>query len=374
MALTNPQLFKRVALGFGAVGILALVIALVLVDDPAKQTRERYQAAMPKREKVEAIKRPPSGEGLVQPPAIYPDGETAPPPEITSLPQRPGFANEDKDSETVTSLRKDEFPPAPPVPETLLHPRFPTREAPGPTAPEIRIAPQRYLFNNLSEEAMQAQPLALAKAGSNPTVKGKFAPQGECIQLALLDSVVSNRREIDVAAGVWEPLYFGGSKLLEVGDKLLGRAAPGKFRGRLEIIFHKVILKDGRSIPMHAIAQDPDGSMGVKGRQVGSTALHSIAPILLDMASAFSNSFKNRVLVGAGSSAYGYSTAAGGMQDVPDLRNAAITGSQGGISKIQSILAGEIEENRPYLIVPAGTRCRAFLTQLLDVSIADYGK
>jgi hypothetical protein len=57
--------------------------------------------------------------------------------------------------------------------------------------------------------------------------------------------------------------------------------------------------------------------------------------------------------------------------------SAAQTGGEGGMTvyqKISELLAEDIEENKPYLLVPAGTRLQAYLKAPVDISKADYGQ
>jgi hypothetical protein len=57
-----------------------------------------------------------------------------------------------------------------------------------------------------------------------------------------------------------------------------------------------------------------------------------------------------------------------------NLTNQGYTAIQGGLGKISDLLATDIEENKPYLVVAPGTRCRAYLQNYIDVSAADYAK
>jgi len=306
--------------------------------------------------------------GLPDRPTVLPNGDPTPSAATTAIPERPGVSWAEATKKVEPEIVQLQTPPPPPVPETLLRPPIPADRSTSPRSPvRTEIAPLRYLFNNLSPESTRAQPLVFSQTGTAIHPE-HFAPEGEAIQLALLDHAISNRTRTDVVAAVWEPFQFRGRVLLDVGTKILGTAAPGKYRDRLEVTFSKIVFPDGRSLPIQAVAQDVDGSTGVRGTTVGNLALQAVVPILLDAAASFSGSFKNRVLVGS-------SVGSGGsLQELPDLRNGAISAGEGGMAKLNRMVVEEMDQNRPYLVVSAGTRCRALLTRHLDVSGADYGK
>jgi type IV secretion system protein VirB10 len=185
-------------------------------------------------------------------------------------------------------------------------------------------------------------------------------------------------------AAVWEPFYFQGNKLLEIGDKLLGRAAPGKTRDRMVITFDKVIFKDGTSLPIQATAQDIDGTYGVKGIKIGDVLLNSAGPLLLDTAASFfevlQDVAKNVTIVTGGGS--GVAVVGGGNNSESGQNNnpaqtAAETGVESGrnvFDTISELLSEDIVDNQPYVLIPAGTRMQAMLLAPMDISKAGYGK
>lgn len=402
---------KNALLAAGAVIILVLIWGGVrmVTEDPTSSSREAYQKqrmagntagdqggiqALVTGQPSPQMSPSPSPEE-VDTSAILPDGSKVTP---TPTPERPGVIEKPVEVELrPVAPQKNLFTTFPQVavPTTITDASLPSRQTNGSTTnvqTVFRTAPGRYLFNNLAPEALGAEALIMTKTDEemefNPST---FSPMGETIQLAMMENATTENTEINVTAAVWEPFYFQGNKLLDVGDKLLGTAAPGKKRDRMVINFYKVIFKDGKSLPIKAAAQDIDGTYGVAGIKIGDVMLNSIAPLLLDTAAAFTGVIQELA----------YANVAGAYQQVPTINNnnpialpgisgqnqqnpnqqfatgSAETAGEGGqtvYQKISEMLAEDIEENKPYLLVPAGTRLQAYLQAPVDISRAEYGK
>lgn len=399
---------KNALLAGGAVIIIVLIWGGIrmVTQDPTSASREAYQRQR------QASNDPASSSGVqslitgetqkkesptpeeVDTSAILPDGSKVTP---TPPPDRPGLIERPVEVTLQPAQpQKNLFTTFPQVavPNTITDASLPSRQTNSGTTNVqtiFRTAPGRYLFNNLAPETLGAQSLVLTKSEEemefNPST---FSPMGETIQLAMMENATTENTEINVTAAVWEPFYFQGNKLLEVGDKLLGTAAPGKKRDRMVINFNRVIFKDGKSLPIRAAAQDIDGTYGVPGIKIGDVMLNSIAPLLLDTAAAFTGVIQELA----------YANVAGAYQQIPTINNntplvspglsgqqdnpnqqfatsSAETAGEGGqtvYQKISEMLAEDIEENKPYLLVPAGTRLQAYLQTPIDVSRAEYGK
>lgn len=409
MSIADVFSKKNLLLAAGGVAFILLGIAAykIIKEDPAKDTREAYKRGgfksggatsptpLPVATPTPTPSPAPGSVGAV----IGGGGTTANilPPGATPTPTpeagRPGvIASTNQEVELVAAapvVQKNIFTSFPPVPETIMTPTLPSRQGEGTSTnvqPIVRVTPSRFLFNNQSPEALTA---AAYGGGSNTNTQynpNAFAPMGETIQLAMAENATTENTEISVTAAVWEPLYFRGRKLLEVGDKLIGTAQPGKNRDRMVIKFNKIIFKDGKSMNVNATAQDVDGTYGVKGFVVGSKMLNSIAPVLLAAASSFTQTLQQQVLVplngGQGTTFTGLSgvsgaaaqTASAGTMVLPTAQNAGLAAGSTVFQKISELLAKDIEENKPYLLVPAGTRLQAFLNSPIDTSIAEYGK
>jgi type IV secretion system protein VirB10 len=276
------------------------------------------------------------------------------------------------------------------IPSTITDGSLPSRNTSDGTTnvqTVFRTAPGRYLFNNLSPEALGAQSMIMASSDEstqfNPST---FSPMGETIQLAMMENATTQNTEINITACVWEPFYFQGNKLLDIGDKILGTAAKGKKRDRMVVNFYKIIFKDGRSLPINAVAQDIDGTFGVKGVKIGDVMLNSIAPLLLDTAAAFTGVIQELAYANVEALTVGQiQTQNPNVGLNPNNQNpnaqfaqdSAQTGGEGigtVYQTISKLLAEDVEENQPYLLVPAGTRLQAYLRAPLDVSKAEYGK
>ncbi len=365
------------ALGFVAYGIVT--------GDPTKDTREAYmtktgQDPAPAREPVLEDLTGDLIEGEVV--AVLPDGTTPTPTPMSGIPGViDGGGTQVELTPVAPPMGTNVFTSFPPVPETLINPSLPGTERPdGSTNVRTitRIRADRWLFNNLAPTAVGSDALVLASkdpsAGLNPTT---FSPMGETIQLALMENATSERVAISVMAAVWEPFYFQGNKLLDIGDKLIGRASPGKTRGRMVIKFDKVIFKDGRSLPIDAVAQDINGTYGVKGIQIGDVLLNSAGPLLLDTAASFfevlQDVAKNATVVAGGGNT-GLIIGAGQDNTAQNSVEAGTDGVKNVFDTISTLLSDDIVDNQPYILVPAGTRVQAFLLEPMDISKAGYGK
>ena len=136
--------------------------------------------------------------------------------------------------------------------------------------------------------------------------------------------------------------------------------------------FSKIIfLRDGgKSVAVDAVALAPDGTYGVPGYKVGNVLLDNLVPILFDLSTSFAEALENRL---ATSTSRGFL----GASDNQNIGTQNImTGNGGGqvLQTVEKMMAEDMEENRPYLVIPAGTRCRAYLTRYIDVSRKDFGK
>lgn len=242
--------------------------------------------------------------------------------------------------------------------------------------PKMVIRPGRYLFNNLTDDALRSPSIKFQSGGPSYNLD-KFAPQGEMIDIVLMHNAASEQSEIPVTAAVWTPFYFQGHRILNTGDKLLGRAQKGK-KDRLLIAFDKVIFKSGKSTPINAVALDTDGTAGVEGYMVGDILIQSLGYIATEAAGELLQNLTQRAQETTQST---QSIYYGGMGvsnnqnqvsgDVVSAMGSAVTKAA---QKIEEVLKQEQEENKPYVLVPAGTRARALLMAPFDPTNADYGK
>ncbi|MFH1066315.1 MAG: TrbI/VirB10 family protein [bacterium] len=403
MKLAKNQMVPLLILGVVAVAGVVLLLSLGQVKsskkkgapDPAAEVRKKYQAAQEgeknnapkgesKREEVkkEAVSTDESSSetktktderGEVR--TIVPSESAlmqAPPP-APDLPPINAPSDEGKgqavDSGGTGTAQLTEVPK---IPEGLIGQTPPegaeTTEKP-PIPAKYVITPGRYLFNNLTSDALGGGGLLYASKGASYAID-YFSPQGEVIDIALMNTVAGNNFDVPVSAAVWTPFYFQGHRLLKRGDKLLGMAAAGKTRDRLIVNFNRVILKSGKSIPLNAIALDEDGTAGVKGYIVGNTLLQILGPALAEAGSAFLSSMSDSQTTTT-TGPYGVVTT---QTTKNNLTSAAGQAGQKIATRIAEALKQDIEENKPYVLVPAGTRARAYLLAPIDVSIADYGK
>lgn len=370
---------KKTALILTPIVILLVIIGYYYnVKGGAQTTRDRYRASKDATVAVQPIAK-------------------ATPPKRTLLPDAPVAGSQKEDTMTREALpgilppteakqQKDELPigeapQQPTVPIALLNQQLPmvTQEQARPTElPRVEILPERFLFNNLSTDAVSGGALMLSNNSESANRnKRTYAPAGESITLIIKSSASTRDAEIPIVAMVWEPLIFNGNVVLEMGTKIVGYAQPGKIQNRATVKFEKIIFKDGTSVPIDALGTTMQGDLGVPGIQVGNYVADALTPVLLELASAGMSAFQQgaqSVITNTGGGALnaGSTMIQNTQQDVgKNLGNAAASAGTSALQKLSSILAQEMEENRPYLLVQQGTPCKALLVTGLDTSKRD---
>jgi hypothetical protein len=236
--------------------------------------------------------------------------------------------------------------------------------------------PRRYLFNNLSPDAVSGNSVVLSGDNGKDYAIAGFAPKSSIIKLAMLQAVSSADMELDVTAAVSEPFMFQGHQLLEIGDQLLGTASSSNKRDRILVTWHTILYKNGMSTAIDAVARDPSGQIGIPGVQVGSRILQSITPVLLDTAAAFVQAFRQNAyttIIPNNVSVGGTVTVTNNQSAEAQLTDAGLSSVQGGLDKISELIAEDVESNKPYIFVMPGVKCQAYLRAPLDVTKRDYG-
>ena len=387
------------ALGVAGVGLL-IFSAKVVTGDISAETRKRYAdqkagvASTPPPTPIPSpveSPTPPKTAKQKDDTSTLPDAKPkgAQSDETFERPETPGLVevNDAPDLDKVLPNATTVAPP--PVPSALLNQQLPNSQLPGPAAgtmPRIAVAPNRYLFNNLSPSAVSGKSLVMSSRDPAANINLKtFSPQGEAIVLATLSSASTRDAEIPIVAGVWQPFIFNGNKLLDFGDKVIGYAEPGKIQGRATVKFQKIIFKNGKSLSINALGTDSEGNLGIPGVKVGDVLLNSIGPILLDLAGAVISSFEQSAaqvtttggLSGVANTAAGLvggTTQSVTQNAAQSAKNAGLSGATSSLQKISDLLATDLEENKPYLLVLPGTPCKALLISPIDVSKASFGQ
>jgi hypothetical protein len=244
-------------------------------------------------------------------------------------------------------------------------------------ASRVTIRPRRYLFNNMADTAVQGA--AIGNGSSDQVFNLQtFSPMGEDIQLALMNNASSKEGSVSVVAGVWYPFYFQGRKLLEIGDKLLGSGSRATASDRMNITFNRIIFKDGRSMSISATGLNTDGTTAVQGIRIGDPFLDSLGPILIEAIGDVADAFTTRTQQSASVQVVSGNNDDNSNVDNRNLRDkiadALGQSTKNATQKMGDLLEDEINENKPYVLVPAGTRLKARLNAPLDTSNADYGK
>ena len=400
--LTKKNLMLS-AMGLAGVFLL-LFSAKVITGDVTASSRKRYaeqKAGMPATPAKAAKASPPASPTATAAPkpnpspgtkpdgaeSFFPDAKARGAQEESTLSRKeiPGLVQTEKTPDLTTAL-PSATAVVPPVPNALYSQSLPNSQIAGAGAtqlPRIAVSPERFLFNNQSPAAVNGKALMMSSRDPSASINTKtFCPQGESIVLATMSSASTRDAEIPIVAGVWKPFYFNGHKLLEVGDKLIGSASAGKVQGRATVTFQKIIFKDGRSLGIRAIGTDAEGNMGIPGVKVGDILLNSIGPILLDLAGAVIQSFEQSATT-VTSSVPTISSVAGAVTGTTQTatqnagqsaKNAAIAGGNSALNKISDLMANDLEENKPYLLVLPGTPCKALLVSPIDVSKASIGQ
>ena len=269
---------------------------------------------------------------------------------------------------------------SPPVPDSLLNQGYPGtsgNSANGTVPNAVTVTdPRRYLFNNLSPDAVSGNSVVLSGDNGKDYAIAGFAPKSSIIKLAMLQAVSSADMELDVTAAVSEPFMFQGHQLLEIGDQLLGTASSSNKRDRILVTWHTILYKNGMSTAIDAVARDPSGQIGIPGVQVGSRILQSITPVLLDTAAAFVQAFRQNAyttIIPNNVSVGGTVTVTNNQSAEAQLTDAGLSSVQGGLDKISELIAEDVESNKPYIFVMPGVKCQAYLRAPLDVTKRDYG-
>ncbi|CAB4243567.1 Type IV secretory pathway, VirB10 protein [Methylacidimicrobium sp. AP8] len=361
---------------------------------PARLTALPQKRALPPREQALVVEKRSGGPA---PSAVPLDVAKAHerPPEAPSPPIQISRPRTEKEKNTLGPL--DAAPPnrQAPVPTGLVN-QHALVDSFGESSPVVtRIAKKRYLFRNLSDSAVETSAGGKEEGDERSKINlDTFAPRGEIIEAAATMSAFSSNTDIDVVGAVWLPFYFQGNLLLEPGDRLLGTAKGNSaFRDRMPVKFDRIVLKDGRTLPIDGVALHTDGTEGIKGYRVSELGKQMVGPLLgaLTQGALYSlmmqaSLFTMNPYMGMGYSPYGMFGAYpyGGM-----MPNTGINGSQmmqqglmmggmmGGsqaVNQLMQILSQDVGQYKPYTFVPAGTRFRVYLKNYLDVSQADYGK
>ncbi|KIE57973.1 type IV secretory pathway, VirB10 protein [Methylacidiphilum kamchatkense Kam1] len=270
-----------------------------------------------------------------------------------------------------------------PVPRGIVDQKALARDSQASDQPVIiKWARKRYLFRNLSLSALETNGTEDKGGSEGPFANidiNSFSPQGEMIEAALVNSAFSSNTDVDVVGAVWLPFYFQGNLLLEPGDRLIGTSAGGTaLRDRMMVHIDKIIFKDGRSLPIQGVALHTDGTEGIKGYRVSEYGKQLLGPILAAMGQAFLYAMEYQSF-NYYMSPYGLTPW--GLYGQPAYNGAKQAMMMGGMyagtnamQQIMNILAQDIEQYKPYVFVPAGTRFRVFLKSYMDISKADYGR
>lgn len=288
-----------------------------------------------------------------------------------------------KEKETLGFLEQPPPDRTAPVPRGIVDQKALAKDSQSGDQPIIiKWAKKRYLFRNLSLSATETAGTEDKGGSEGPLANidvNSFAPQGEMIEAALVNSAFSSNTDVDVVGAVWLPFYFQGNLLLEPGDRLIGTSGGGSaLRDRMMVHIDKIIFKDGRSLPIQGVALHTDGTEEIKGYRVSEYGKQLLGPILAAMGQAFLYAMEYQSF-NYYMSPYGLTPW--GLYGQPAYNGAKQALMLGGMyagtnamQQVMNILAQDIDQYKPYVFVPAGTRFRVFLKSYMDISKADYGR
>jgi type IV secretion system protein VirB10 len=259
-----------------------------------------------------------------------------------------------------------------PIPQEVMAPRPPVeltpREETGPGA-TVPVLSGRYLFQNRAASASAGgiQGTDVANLSSAVNIQ-TFAPESHEIDVILLDNVISDNTDGNVRGSVLRQFRWNGRPLLQPGDVLIGTVAAGDRRRRVRINWTKILLKDGRTLPIQSIARMPDGTPGVEGYQIGNLVLSALGPLLADFIVGATQRLagENQTITSFGQTVS--TTSKGGLVE------AAYSGANKAFERLRDLMLEELDEEKPFIFVPAGTECRAYLLNHIDLSQADYAR
>lgn len=259
-----------------------------------------------------------------------------------------------------------------PIPQEVMAPRPPVapepREVPTPGA-GAPVLSGRYLFQNRAASTASG---GIQGSGSENLASAvniqTFAPESHEIDVILLDNIISDNTDGNVRGAVLRQFRWNGRPLLQPGDVLIGTVAAGDRRRRVRIKWTKILLKDGRTLPIQSVARMPDGTPGVEGYEIGNLVLAALGPILADFVVGATQRLggENRTITSFGQTES--ITSQGGLVE------AAYSGAGKAFERLRDLMLEELDEEKPFTFVPAGTECRAYLQAHIDLSQADYAK
>jgi hypothetical protein len=313
---------------------------------------------------------PTSGPGDILPPGVTtptplpnPETQSTLPMETVNAPTTGAIQNE-----SGVGLHPDASIPVPNISDNLR--RQSAGGNSGAGLGRVEIEPDRYLFNNLDPSALGGDTVVLKDDGKSFDLN-TFAPEGEAIEVVMATNASTDSAAVPVMAAVYLPFYYKGHLLLPIGTRLLGKAAPGEHRDRMNITFDKIILKSpyediGKTVTITGIATDLDGTVGVQGYRIGNDLLTTLVPILLNFSNSFTASLEQNQT---------YNSGYGGTVQTPLVsgQNAALQATQSSLQSINQLIAQDVEDNKPYVLVLAGTRLKVVLSAPLDTSKKGYG-
>ncbi len=361
---------------------------------PARLTTVGPKKTLPPKEQVLVVQKGSAGPApSVLPADVAKTHEKPPETPAAPIQLRPPPA--EKERSTLGPLEATPPNRQAPVPTGLVNQHALT-DGIGESAPVItRVAKKRYLFRNLTDSAVETSAGGKEEESERSKINlDTFAPRGEIIEAAATMSAFSSNTDIDVVGAVWLPFYFQGNLLLEPGDRLLGTAkGSSAFRDRMPVKFDRVVLKDGRTLPIDGVALHTDGTEGIKGYRISELGKQMVGPLLgaLTQGVLYSlmmqaSMFTMNPYLGSSYSPYGMfggfpyggmtpSSAVNGSQMMQQgLMMGGMTGGSQAVNQLMQIVNQDVGQYKPYSFVPAGTRFRVYLKNYIDVSQADYGK
>lgn len=184
----------------------------------------------------------------------------------------------------------------------------------------------------------------------------KTVPVGTMFDVYLINNIVSNNYASPVVTGVIEPLIYNTELIVPIGSRLIGSASAGRQRDRAFVEFHTAVYPDGSTVPIGGIGMADDGSAGLKGLLVDKRGLKALAAFGADFMSAFTMMLADTYI----------NPVTGNQEISTNTKNAVWGGIANSFQKISEDLRTAANRDDAYLVIPAGTPVKIYLTKTVD--------
>lgn len=204
------------------------------------------------------------------------------------------------------------------------------------------------------------------------------APFGRLIPAELVITVDSSRIDTPIIGLVMQDVWHAGQLVIPAGTEVHGTARLDRARERIASREQwTLVWTDGRTLPVTGLALDhapdpdgrgwtiTDGSAGLRGYVIKSDNLAELKFFAATFLSGVAAGFTDQETFQTG---FGTTTRIEG-----NLKNAMLSGVSQTVNQYARQMLQRIRQDGFYVRVPAGTPFYLYVTQPLDVSLAQPG-